>query len=171
MKIKLTLALPHDEVSVPVVRRLLTAAMNVLGVDPDVTSDIELALTEAVTNVLEHSTDADEYEVSAGIDGDRCVIEVVNRGAGFDGSLAGLAQATVDDEGGRGIHLMRALVDTVEFTRRAKGTTVHLEKKLQWREGSVLQHLTGQSADTGQGPWSRNGGEGDAMDEVPGPAR
>jgi serine/threonine-protein kinase RsbW len=155
VEIKLTLALPRDEISVPVIRRLLRQAMETLGVEDEVTSAIELALTEACTNVLDHSADGDEYEVSAGIDGDQCVIEVIDRGAGFDGSLEGLAQAEPGAEDGRGIQLMRALVDRVTFTSRpAKGTVVHLEKKLEWQEGSVLQQWTEDRPATEHGPWS-----------------
>ena len=164
MEIKLTLALPRDEISVPVVRTLLKQAMKVLGVVPEVTADIELALTEACTNVLDHSDESDEYEVSAGIDGDQCVIEVVDRGRGFDGSLLGMAHAESTAEEGRGIQLMRALVDTVTFTSRPhKGTVVHLEKKLEWQPGSVIQHWTEDAPPTEHGPWS----DDDTMDDAP----
>lgn len=165
MEIKLTLALPRDELSVPVVRRLLSQAMEVLGVEPSVVQDIELALTEACTNVLEHVAEGDDYEVSAGIDGDHCVIEVVDRGAGFDGSAEGLTEAAAGAEGGRGIQLMRSLVDHVTFSSRPqKGTVVHLEKKLEWQDGSVIQHWTEDAPPTGEGPWSR----GDTIDDAPG---
>jgi serine/threonine-protein kinase RsbW len=164
MEIKLTLALPRDEVSVPVVRRLLKQSMEVLGVEPAVTSDIELALTEACTNVLDHAAEGDEYEVSAGIDGDQCVIEVVDRGGGFDGSLSGLADAEPSAEDGRGIQLMRALVDRVTFTSRPhKGTVVHLEKKLEWQDGSVIQRWTEDAPAVADGPWSRE----ETMDDAP----
>ncbi|HEU0104172.1 MAG TPA: ATP-binding protein [Mycobacteriales bacterium] len=156
MEIKLTLALPRDQISVPVVRQLLKQAMDVLGVLPDVTYDIELALTEACTNVLEHAAEGDEYEVSAGIDGDQCVIEVIDRGSGFDGSLHGLADAQPHAEDGRGIQLMRALVDRVTFTSRPHaGTVVHLEKQLLWQEGSAIQKLT-QGRPRTEGPWTRD---------------
>ena len=83
MEIKLGLALPREELSVPVVRRVLKASLDALGVERVVIHDIEVALTEAVTNVLDHATHGEEYEVSAGIDGDICVIEIIDRGAGF----------------------------------------------------------------------------------------
>src|SRR5688572_22248456 len=107
MEIKLTLALPRDELSVPVLRRILTSSMQTLGVERGVIGDIELALTEAVTNVLDHATDGEEYEVSAGIDGDRCVIEVCDRGHGFDSGGLGHGEADAEAEGGRGIQIMR----------------------------------------------------------------
>jgi serine/threonine-protein kinase RsbW len=158
VEIKLTLALPRDEFSVPVVRRILASSMDVLGVDSSVISDIELALTEACTNVLDHAEHADEYEVSAGIDGDRCIIEVVDRGGGFDGSIRGLANAAPSAEDGRGIQLMRALVDRVTFTSRPQvGTVVHLEKQLEWHADSVIKRLTEGQPETEHGPWSQDG--------------
>jgi serine/threonine-protein kinase RsbW len=155
MEIKLTLALPRDEYSVPVARRVLARAMDVLGVDDSVVADIELALTEACTNVLDHAADTDEYEVSAGIDGTVCVIEVVDRGGGFDSVGKGLTDADPSAEDGRGIQLMRALVDKVTFTSRPQtGTVVHLEKQLAWDEGSLIKQLTEGQPATKHGPWS-----------------
>ena len=152
----MTLALPRDELSVPVVRRILTASMITLGVDQDVIHDIEVALSEACTNVLDHSGGEQEYEVSAGIDGTRCVIEVVDRGdSPFDGSSHGHDSAAGTAEDGRGIQLMRALVDRVEFSHHhTAGTVVHLEKQLAFADDAVISQL---SADpTEHGPWSEN---------------
>lgn len=53
MEIKLTLSLPRDEISIPVVRRVRTQAMRALGVLDRCTHDIEIALTEACANVLQ----------------------------------------------------------------------------------------------------------------------
>ncbi len=145
MEIKLTLALPSDELSVPVVRRVLRGAMQVLGVRADLISDIELALTEAVTNVLEHADGHEEYEVSAGIDDQRCVIEVTDRGRGFQGEHHGLAEAEHSAESGRGIQLMRALVDKVQFApKSADGTVVRLEKALSFDDQSAVRRFAGQ---------------------------
>ncbi len=155
MELKLTLALPRDEYSVPVARRVLARSLQVLGVDESVVADIELALTEACTNVLDHATETDEYEVSAGLDGTLCVIEVIDRGGGFDSATKGLVEADPSAEEGRGIQLMRALVDKVTFTSRPQvGTVVHLEKQLSWTEGAVLERLTEDAPPTEHGPWS-----------------
>ena len=154
MEITLSLALPRDELSVPVVRRVLTSAMEVLGVADEVISDVEVALTEAATNVLKHAGAGEEYVVSAGIDGDHCVIEIVDRGNGFDGSAAGHADAEPGAEQGRGIQLMRALVDKVSFeSRETEGTVVHLEKRLEWDEGSVIRRLSDGRASTTHDLW------------------
>jgi serine/threonine-protein kinase RsbW len=158
VEFKLTLALPRDEYSVPVARRVLKSSLTVLGVREQVVRDIELALTEACTNVLDHAGDSDQYEVSAGIDGTACIIEVVDRGAGFDGSAHGLDEAELGAEDGRGIQLMRALVDKVTFTSRpASGTVVHLEKELEWQDDAAVKRLTENQPATKDGPWSQDG--------------
>ena len=155
MEIKLSLALPRDELSVPVVRRVLRSAMEVLGVDGDVTADVEVALTEACTNVLKHADAGSEYVVSAGIDGDVCVVEILDRGVGFDSEQLGLGDAEPSAEDGRGIQLMRGLVDRVTFeNRETVGTVVVLEKRLEWGEDSVIHRLSADRPDTDDGPWS-----------------
>ena len=157
MELKLTLALPRDEFSVPVARRILSRSLDVLGVEDEVVADIELALTEACTNVLDHAAETDEYEVSAGIDGTLCIIEVIDRGGGFDDSTKGLVDAAPSAEDGRGIQLMRALVDKVTFTSRPQvGTVVHLEKQLTWDDGAVIERLTEDQPSTQHGPWSQD---------------
>ena len=167
MEIKLTLALPRDELSVPVARRVLKQAMDVLGVDAEVTTDIQVALTEAVTNVLDHAGQSDEYEVSAGISHDVCVIEVIDRGEGFDASALGHDDADHSAEEGRGIQLMRALVDRVEFESTERtGTVVHLEKRLRWHEDSIIKALTEGKMATEHGPWSQDERLEDAPDRV-----
>jgi len=99
MEIKLTLALPRDSLSVPIVRQILTRALQTLGVLDQIVSDIEIALTEACTNVLKHAGDQ-EYEVSCGIDGNCCRIEVIDRGGGFDAAGMGMEDAPLTAETG-----------------------------------------------------------------------
>ena len=152
MEIKFTLQLPRDALSVPVVRRVLNSSMQTLGVAEDCLTDIEIALTEACTNVLDHAAAGDEYEVIAGLDDNACVIEVIDTGRGFDAEKLGHIDADPSAEEGRGIQLIRALVDKVHFRSRAEsGTIVHLEKELQYVDGSPLQRLVERSAESIEG--------------------
>jgi serine/threonine-protein kinase RsbW len=149
VEIKFTLQLPRDALSVPVVRRVLNSSMRTLGVAEDCLTDIELALTEACTNVLDHAAQGDEYEVVAGIDDARCVNEVIDTGRGFDANHLGHAEAEPTSEEGRGIQLIRALVDRVHFRSRPEaGMIVHLEKDLRFEEGSPLQRLSDRGDET-----------------------
>lgn len=117
--------------------------MRTLGVSDVCLADIEVALTEACTNVLDHAAQGDEYEVIAGLSDSACVIEVVDTGRGFDAEHLGHVEADPSAEEGRGIQLIRALVDEVEFDSRPEsGMIVHLEKQLDFTDGSVLQKLS-----------------------------
>jgi serine/threonine-protein kinase RsbW len=143
MEITLTLALPRDKVTVPVARRICTNALRDLGVEDECRNDVELALTEACTNVLDHVAEGDDYKVSIRLDDRMCTIEVLDTGRGFDSAmLEGLiAQPTAEQ--GRGIQIMRAVVDRVLFTSRPEdGTVCHLEKVLIWAADSPLRVLS-----------------------------
>lgn len=144
MEIHFSLWLPRDEESVPMVRHICRDALVELGVVGDCVGDVELAVTEACTNVLKHAAGTgDEYEVTVAIVEDDCVIRVIDSGSGFDHeSLDRTTAAGSGDESGRGVFLMAALVDQLEFTSKpAFGTVVHLEKKLQLEETSVIRRL------------------------------
>lgn len=148
MQITFSLCLPRDEASVPAVRHICRDALVKLGVDRDCVSDIELAVTEACSNVLNHAEGTEEeYEVSVDIDENRVEIRVIDAGSGFDHEVAGLEVTAGSAESGRGIFLMRALVDELHFTSDPeKGTAVHLIKKLQLSEESLLKLLTERRA-------------------------
>jgi serine/threonine-protein kinase RsbW len=142
VEIKFTLLLPRDEVSVPVVRKVLRASMLTLGVNETCVGDIEVALSEACTNVLDHAQGEDEYEIVAGLDDNRCVIDVIDTGRGFDADQLGRAEAAPSAEQGRGLQLIRALVDRVHFKSRPEvGMIVHLEKVLEFEPDSAIQRL------------------------------
>jgi serine/threonine-protein kinase RsbW len=163
MEIKLSLSLPRDEISIPVARRICTQSLKVLGVTQECIDDVELALTEACANVLLHAQDEDEYEVSVGVDNEVAIIEVSDRGGGFDSGFDpdwligaagdGLPPESVPEQG-RGILLMRALMDQVRFQRvdgPHRGTRVHLEKVLVWEESAPGARLSRPR--TSLGPW------------------
>lgn len=137
MLINLELQLPRDEQSIPVVRHVCRNALRGMGVEPECGSDIEVALSEACTNALKHSGAGADYHVQVALDDGHCVITVVDAGAGFDGRAD---RSDVSSERGRGVELMRALVDSVNFHSDPKaGTTVRLEKTLAFGAGSLAQ--------------------------------
>jgi serine/threonine-protein kinase RsbW len=138
MELSLVLCLPHDELSVPLARHIVRSAMREVGVETGCVADVELALSEACTNVLDHSGPGDRYDVHLELDEAACMLRVVDVGHGFDfRRLLEDARAAPDDERGRGLQLMRALVDTVRFNSRPEdGTIVRLEKALVYADPS-----------------------------------
>ena len=146
MKIVFSLSLPRDEASVPVVRHICRDALTNLGVVKSCVEEIEVATSEACTNVLKHVEGTqDSYEVSVEVNDATCEIRVIDTGYGFDYSSLedfGHTHVDVDAEGGRGIFLMRAMVDSIKFTSEPeRGTIVHLLKSLDLTPDSVLRRL------------------------------
>lgn len=172
MSIWWTLHLRREAASVPLARRILLGTMDTAGVDPDISYDIGLALSEACANVVEHAAEAapgcdDEYQVTARIEGDRCRVEVRDSGPGFPGKrpdagffAAGVfpsdmiateppagglvaagrvpVRAADPQESGRGMFLIEALVDHVQFRNLPRGAVVSFDKALKWRDDALL---------------------------------
>jgi serine/threonine-protein kinase RsbW len=132
VRIRLGVCLPRDSVTLPVIRHIAVCALDELGVAPTDVDDVALALTEACTNVVRHSGVDDEYEVHLDVTDDLCEISVLDTGRGFDSSVLTKGMAPTSAEQGRGLALLTALVDRVNFeSRPAEGTVVHLVKKLE----------------------------------------
>ena len=143
MNITFSLNLPRDEASVPVVRKISREALLGLGIDAGCVSEIEVAVSEACTNVLKHVKATNEaYEVLVEVDERQCDIRVIDTGPGFEHDSQGREHAEPSAESGRGIYLMRAMVDNIEFTSAPEtGTVVKLTKKLALGPDSVLHQL------------------------------
>jgi serine/threonine-protein kinase RsbW len=139
MELSLALTLPRDEQTVPVARHIVRNAMDQVGVEETCVYDVELALSEACTNVLVHSGPGDEYVVRLDLEDRLGVIRVVDVGHGVDSAKLEADDALPDDEQGRGLGLMQALVDRFDFTSRPEaGTIVTLEKDLTYRDEALL---------------------------------
>jgi serine/threonine-protein kinase RsbW len=143
VELNMTLCLPRDALSIPVARRVCRHALETIGATASCIGDIEVAITEACANVLNHSAADDEYQVAVQIDDAYCRIRVTDAGRGFDySSLASDHGSDLSAESGRGIALMKALVDKVHFlSKEEEGTVVSLEKQLDYREGAPIERL------------------------------
>ena len=129
MNVHFSVRLPTDAQSVPLVRGLLRQALQYLGVVEECIQEVVLALTEACANVVQHAGKQEQYQVDVAIDDTFCRISVVDEGEGFDPETA--PQTTSPLESGRGLILMRALVDRLAFVQDAAGRhQVTLEKRL-----------------------------------------
>ncbi|MGW6579132.1 ATP-binding protein [Streptomyces globisporus] len=164
MSIWWSLHLRREAASVPLARRFLLGTMETAGVDPDISFDLSVALSEACANAVEHggdrtvfgepgdtrtgrpSADSGQYRVTAYLDGEKCRIEVSDSGPGFPARRAlrpaahsPQAEAEADAESGRGLDLIQQLSDHVQFGNRpGRGAVVSFDKVLKWREGALL---------------------------------
>ena len=129
--IAFTVHLPVDTGSVPFIRGLCRQALAHLHVPDSVIDEIALALTEACANVVQHAGEHALYEVAVAIDDRQCRISVVDDGEGFDPATLPQGDERTPLEDGRGLLLMQALVDRLDFRHEPDGRhRVTLEKRL-----------------------------------------
>lgn len=151
MSIWWSLHLRRDAASVPLARRLLLGTMETAGVDPDISYDLSVALSEACANAVEHGGDttrggsSEAYRVTAYLDGEKCRIEVADAGPGFPAGTAGPSRPSArpvppDAEHGRGLCLIQELADHVHIGNKPGrgGAVVSFDKILKWREDAPL---------------------------------
>jgi anti-sigma regulatory factor (Ser/Thr protein kinase) len=100
------------------------------GLPQDARFDLKLAATEAVANALVGAPSDHVVDVFLGADNDALQVEVRDRG-GFRPQVRN--GHVLESEGGRGIPLMLALVDEVEFKATSAGTRVRMRKRLLGR--------------------------------------
>jgi len=131
VNIDFTVRLPMDAQSLPLIRGLVRQTLEHLGVAARGIEEILLALTEACANVVQHAGEHEEYQVDVVIDDQLCRISVLDDGTGFDVDEMTAAEQRSPLEGGRGLQLMRQLVDRLAFVQDADGRhRVSLEKRL-----------------------------------------
>jgi serine/threonine-protein kinase RsbW len=145
MSIWWSLHLRREAASVPLARRLLIGTMETAGVDPEISYDLSVALTEACANAVEHGGgtayggSSEAYRVTAYLDGEKCRIEVTDSGPGFLRPQE-IRPARPDAEHGRGLCLIRELADHVHIGAKPGrgGTVVSFDKILKWTKDPSL---------------------------------
>ncbi|MEU1263781.1 ATP-binding protein [Streptomyces cellulosae] len=148
MSIWWSLHLRRDAASVPLARRLLLGTMETAGVDPEISYDLSVALSEACANAVEHGGGAtrdhtsEAFRVTAYLDGEKCRIEVADAGPGFpaSGTRPRPQPVPAEAEHGRGLRLIEQLADHVHIGNKPGrgGAVVSFDKILKWREDAPL---------------------------------
>lgn len=120
--------------NLPYYRHRVAELLESLPLRRDERYDVALALGEALGNAYDHAGGV-SCILTVQAYGDRVVLEVLDRGAGY--SIDGASEPVTSEERGRGIKLMRMLVDNVEVARRTDGagTRVRMVKLF----GSALE--------------------------------
>ncbi|MBB4934277.1 serine/threonine-protein kinase RsbW [Lipingzhangella halophila] len=134
MGVKFSIVVPRRAYTVGIVRRILAEALSVNGVCGDCGFSILLTLSEACTNAVEHGAPATEYEVTAEVNDDSCLLEIADTGPAFNPDQVSLPDT--ESESGRGILLMRRLADEVRFRPSPVGGTAVRLRKLLHNGGS-----------------------------------
>ncbi len=131
MLVRVQLNLPRDASYVPLTRSVATCLLNDLGVPDEAACDIKVALSEACANVVRHAAGTVDYWVTLTVKDRGCEIEIIDLGPGFDLVPEDTVDLGADEdaEHGRGLLLMRELVDDFQFVREQDATKVRLIKR------------------------------------------
>ena len=115
--------------------RVTTLVCERAGFGEDACTQVTLAVIEAGTNAIQHGSRGETdrpVEVDFSLWPDRIGVAVRDRGPGFDPSLVSgdvTSPERLLDSRGRGIFIMRACMDEVDFRFDGTGTTCLLVKR------------------------------------------
>jgi serine/threonine-protein kinase RsbW len=133
MRIQVALTLPREAVSVPLARHTVSAALQRAGIERTCLSEVQVALTEACTNVFRHAQQGETYEVVINVGEAYLTVDVIDSGTGFGQRVPVADLPDPASESGRGTALMLAFTDHTSFDEvEGGGGSVHLLKRLNW---------------------------------------
>ena len=131
------LTLPNDINTIPQLSEFIDLNCEELGVDMVDTMNINLALEEAVVNVMSYAyPEGTEGQVDIDLtaDGDEMVFIITDSGTPFDPTQKEEVDTTLSAEerpiGGLGIHLVRKLMDDISYQYVDNKNVLTLKKKL-----------------------------------------
>lgn len=133
------LVLPNEAIRVPEVRAFVGSFLADVRAPVDVSGEILLATGEAAANANRHGRRAEgrsEIRVQCGFQAGMVAVTIADDGPGFDPAL--VETADLPDRfasGGRGLYLMRELMDEVEVESGPGGTAITMRRRLEPTSG------------------------------------
>jgi anti-sigma regulatory factor (Ser/Thr protein kinase) len=129
--------IPGDTKYVPMVRRAVRAIAHSVDLPDDLIADIEVSVSEAIANAIEHGSPEQAENVvvvTCRVDPEELTVDVRDEGPGFDPQPR---NPDVLQERGRGLKLIYFLMDSVEVSRTRTGAILHMVKKVGAAEREV----------------------------------
>src|SRR5690242_3750721 len=135
---KLHLKIPSQTDKLFAVRTFVADAAQTFGFDEEAMNKISIAVDEACTNIIKHSYEFDrtkEIEITVIMNGTRFEIVIAHKGKSFNPEAIKAPDMkeylSHFRKGGLGMHLMRSLMDEVEYkVLQDSRNEVHLIKFL-----------------------------------------
>jgi sigma-B regulation protein RsbU (phosphoserine phosphatase) len=138
IKLRKTIVLPNDTKEVPRLATFVDEVCEELGFDSTTTMQMNLAIEEAVVNVMNYAYapgTKGEVNVEASSNDLRLKFTITDSGSPFDPTLMANADTTLSAEerpiGGLGIHLVRQIMDSINYERIDGLNVLTLRKKLK----------------------------------------
>jgi serine/threonine-protein kinase RsbW len=130
-----TIVIPSDQEFLSDIDSFVEGTLRGLGIAESVVADIAISVSELVNNAIVHGNKfAREKKVTVKLahNGGALTVSVTDQGTGFDpGHVPDpLAQENLLKEVGRGIFIVRQLMDKVDITATSHGTTIAITKSI-----------------------------------------
>lgn len=130
-----TIVIPSDQEFLSDIDSFVEGTLRGLGIAESVVADIAISVSELVNNAIVHGNKfAREKKVTVKLahGNGSLTVSVTDQGTGFDpGHVPDpLAQENLLKEVGRGIFIVRQLMDKVEITASPRGTTIAITKSI-----------------------------------------
>lgn len=105
------------------------------GIRETLSNQIAVALTEGLVNAIKHANNAEpdrDIHIRINVSNKILVVRIYDNGVGFDLDTIPTPSFTSSgiEEKGRGIFILRSLMDTVKYTRSDDGNVLEMRKKL-----------------------------------------
>lgn len=130
------IVLPNDVQEVPKLAAFVDEVCEWMGFDPMLTMQLNLAIEEAVVNVMDYAYPPGtkgEVDIEVKADADKLMFTISDNGVAFDPTAKAEVDTTLSAEerqiGGLGIHLVRHIMDHVEYERKDGRNILRLSKK------------------------------------------
>lgn len=137
MTVAVTFTLPRRREAVGEARRLTANVLTELGAPREHTEVIALALSEACTNAVEHSSGPQPFTLRVECIPGSVRLTVTSSGTFRPADPLG-AMPAPSALRGRGVPLMRTLMDEFDIIAGASGTTVTMCKNLEFERSTAL---------------------------------
>jgi len=126
---------PSDYVYLADVDDFIYDIIGKAGISKSTTADFAISVSEIVNNAIAYGSDGDRSKpisVEVEIDKNEVIIIIKDQGKGFnpDNLPNPLAKENLLNQVGRGIFIVRSLMDSVDFNITDSGTEVVLKKNI-----------------------------------------
>ncbi len=128
-KIDKKIAIPSEIKYIKKISQDILGNLKRLNIDKSVQFDVRLAVEEAVRNSIEHGNCYDKnltINIAYTIDREKISIKVEDQGEGFDVKKIPDPRRgdNLTKEGGRGVFLIRQLMDRIEYSKKGNKVTM-----------------------------------------------
>ncbi len=132
----LKMAIPSDPDQIRIVEAEAEKIAKLAGLSEDEQESLSIAITEVVANAIIHGNKKDikkQVNLEFRISKSKLFISIEDEGRGFDphGIADPLAPENLYKDSGRGVFIVRTLMDDVQYYFGERGTRVEMTKNLK----------------------------------------